>query len=197
MNDKYTDTGRTNQKFETRSKILASAKYFLNHELEFNLEDIAKRTKISRATVYRYFSSVDILAAEAALDVSTKSPEIIYEQLQGENIRDKALEIQDYYNKLTLQHENLFRKYISTVLDSQISTPKRGARRKLTLQLALEDTDFTNKEKEDLANLLTIFMGMEPLIVTKDVCGLNNTESIELMKWGMTLIFEGLINSKK
>ncbi|WP_461302899.1 TetR/AcrR family transcriptional regulator [Aureisphaera sp.] len=182
---------------ETRNKILASAQYFLNRGLEFNLEDIANRTGISRATVYRYFSNIDILAAEAGLDVSTKSPETICENLKGNNLENKIIEIQDYFNTLALDHENLFRKYLSAVLDSSTSSLKRGARRKKTLQLILEDTDYTQKEKEDLSNLLTIYMGIEPLIVTKDVCNLNNKESIELMKWGMKLLLKGFMDSRK
>ncbi|WP_276391815.1 TetR/AcrR family transcriptional regulator [Eudoraea chungangensis] len=197
MNKEYVNTGRTNQKLETRNKILASAQYFLNKGLVFNLEDIANKTGISRATIYRYFSNIDILAAEAALDVSTQSPETLYDNSKGKGIEDQILEIQDYYNTLTINHENLFRKYLSAILDSSSSSPKRGARRKKTLKLVLEDTDLTNREKEDLSNLLSIYMGMEPLIITKDVCGLNNKESMELMKWGMKLLLKGLRLSKK
>src|SRR6056297_1379801 len=169
MNNDYIKTGRTNQKIETRSKILVNAQYFLNNGLEFNLEDIAKRSGISRATIYRYFSNVDILAAEAGLDVNTKSSETIFENLKGRTLEQKILEIQDYYNTLAIDHEMLFRKYISAVLDSSTQTPKRGARRKKTLQLVLEKTNYTHKEKKDLSNLLTVLMGIEPLIVTKDV----------------------------
>ncbi|EAZ80473.1 TetR/AcrR family transcriptional regulator [Algoriphagus machipongonensis] len=196
MSKSYLKTGRTNQKLETRKEILETAKYFLNNGLDFNLEDIAKKAGISRATVYRYFSNIDILASEAGLDISTKSPDEIIENLNGDDLENNVLEIQDYYNHLALDHEKLFRKYLSIVLDSNNSTPKRGARRKHTLQLVLKDTNFTDEEKEKLSNLLTIFMGIEPLIVTKDVCGLNNKESIELMEWGMKLLFKGLIHDK-
>jgi AcrR family transcriptional regulator len=197
MNKRYLSSGRTSQKLETRNKILASAQHYLNKGLEFNLEDIAKKTGISRATVYRYFSNIDILAAEAGLDFSTESPENLFNNLKSNKIQDKILEIQEYYNKLALDHENLFRKYISVVLDSNTSTIKRGARRKMTLLMALEETNLTQKEKEDFSNLFTILMGIEPLIVTKDVCNLNNSESIELMKWGINLIFKGLEASSK
>lgn len=197
MKDNYINSGRTNQKIETRGKMLISAQYFLNKGLAFNLEDIAKRTGVSRATIYRYFSNVDVLAAEAALDVSTKSPVTIFKNLHGKTIEDKVLEIQDYYNTLATNHEKLFRKYLSTVLDSGTSTQKRGARRKKTLQLILENTNYTSKEKRDLSNLLTILMGIEPLIVTKDVCGLSDDESFELLKWGMELLLKGFNGSKK
>ena len=192
MTQKYINTGRTNQKLETRKLILRTAQIFLNKGLDFNLEDIAKEAGISRATVYRYFSNLDVLAAEAGLDISTKDPNEIYENLKGKDLEKKVLEIQHYYNNLAVDHEKLFRKYISTVLDSNTSAPKRGARRKKTLELVLEDSNFSRDEKQKLSNLLTIFMGIEPLIVAKDVCGLNNNESIELMEWGMKLLFKGL-----
>jgi len=197
MSKKYLNTGRTNQKLGTRNLILKTAQKFLNEGLHFNLEDVAKEAGKSRATVYRYFSNIDILAAEAGLDISTKDPTEIYEDLKGKGLEKQILEIQHYYNNLAIDHEMLFRKYLSTVLDSNTSTPKRGARRKKTLELVLADSNFSKEEKQKLSNLFTILMGIEPLIVSKDVCGLNNNETIEIMAWGMNLLFKGLNNLKE
>ena len=197
MKENYTETGRTNQKLETRKKIILSAQHFLKQGIEFSLEDVAEKAGISRATIYRYFSNVDVLATEAGLDISTKSPESIYEDVNDLSFEDRILEVQHYYNTLSVNNENTFRRYLTTVIDANTSEPKRGARRKKTLQLVLSEEDISTKEKEDLANLLTILMGMEPLIVTKDVCGLNSDESLRLMRWGMELILNGFSNSKK
>ena len=194
MNNDYINTGRTNQKIETRNKILTSAKYFINKGIEFTLEDVAKKSGISRATIYRYYSKVEILASEAGLDISTKKPENIVENLKGKNLEDKILDIQDYYNTLALNHENAFRKYLCTVLTSNASEIKRGARRKKTLQLAFENSSVDEKDRENLVNFLTILMGIEPLIVAKDVSGLNNDQSMQLMKWGMNLVLKGYFN---
>ncbi|MEX0290041.1 MAG: TetR/AcrR family transcriptional regulator [Flavobacteriaceae bacterium] len=191
MKEKYITTGRTNQKQETRAKILESAKYFLNKGLQFNLEDIAKKTGISRATIYRYYSNVEILTNEAGLDISTKSPEYLHQNLVGENLEDQVLEVQHYYNTLTIEHEKVFRKYLSSVLASKSSEFKRGARRKKTLNLLMKNSNIPEKDKEDLINLLTILMGMEPFIVSKDVCGLNNQESLELLKRGALILLKG------
>lgn len=40
-------------------------------------------------------------------------------------------------------------------------------------------------------------MGIEPLIVTKDVSGLNNKQSMEIMEWGVQLILKGYFESDK
>jgi len=197
MKKEYIKSGRINQKLETRDKILTSAQYFINKGLEFTLEDIAKKSGISRATIYRYYSKVEILANEAGLDISTISPENIIENLKEKNTEEIILGIQNYYNTLAIDHEGAFRKYLCTVLASNPSEIKRGARRKKTLQLAFENTSINKKEKEKLVNLLTLLMGIEPLIVTKDVSGLNNNQSMEIMKWGVQLILKGYFESDK
>ena len=196
MKEKYTQTGRVNQKLETREQILVSAQYFLNKGIDFTLEDVAKKANISRATIYRYYSNKDILANEVVLDIKTRNPEDLYNDIKGKNTEEMILDTQDYYNTLAIDHEKAFRKYLSTIITSNPLEMKRGARRKKTLQLILKDSNLTKKEKTDLANFLTIIMGIEPLIVAKDVAGLNNEESKKLMNWGMKLILKGFFDNK-
>ena len=197
MKKEYFKSGRINQKLETRNKILNSAQYFLNRGLEFTLEDIAKECGISRATVYRYYSNIEILVNEAAFNIQAENPDKIVENIKEDSLEDRILYIQNYYNTLAIEHESAFRKYLSSVITSNPSEIKRGARRNKTLQLAFENTSIDNKESEKLINLLTILMGIEPLIVTKDVVGLNNKQSMEIMKWGVQLILKGYFASKK
>lgn len=197
MNKGYVKSGRINQKLETRHKILSSAHYFINNGLEFTLEDVAKKSGISRATIYRYYSNIEVLVNEAGLNINTKSPEQIIENIKDKNIEDLVLEIQNYYNTLAIDHESAFRKYLSSVIPSKSSENKRGARRKNTLQLAFENASINKKEREKLVNVLTILMGIEPLIVTKDVLGLTNVQSKEIMKWGAQLILKGFFESYK
>ena len=196
MNKEYIKSGRVNQKLETRNKVLASAQYFIDKGLEFTLEDIAKKSKISRATIYRYYSNVEMLSVEASLDINTLSPEEFIKNYQGKSIMEIILGIQDYFNTLAIENENAFRKYLSINLVSSHSEIKRGARRKKTLQLAFKNSNLDTKKKEKLISLLTLLMGIEPLIVAKDVCGLNDEQSIETMEWGMQLILKGFFESE-
>ena len=193
MNKDYIQTGRTNQKLETRDKILKSAQYFLKKGKTFNLEDVAKKSKVSRATVYRYYSNVEILTTEASLDINTLDSAAILEKYQDKGLQERILGVQDYFNTLSLDNEPLFRRYLSAVIVP--STPKsvRGARRIKALHLALEQENLPTQEKKDLANLLTLFMGIEPLIVTKDVANLNDKESRRILKWGLELILKAYL----
>ncbi|WP_431124366.1 TetR/AcrR family transcriptional regulator [Flagellimonas flava] len=195
MNKNYIQTGRTNQKLETRDKILKSAQYFLKKGKAFNLEDVAKKSGVSRATIYRYYSNVEILTTEASLDINTLDSETILEKYQDKGLEEKVLGIQDYFNTLALDNEHLFRKYLSAVLVPNSKETKRGARRVKALQLALKNEDISPKEKKDLINLLTLLMGIEPLIVTKDVANLDDQESRRLLKWGLELVLKGYLTS--
>tara|TARA_R110002033_G_scaffold1421_1_gene12674 strand:+ start:307 stop:927 length:621 start_codon:yes stop_codon:yes gene_type:complete len=195
MKKEYIQTGRINQKLETRGKILESAKKLVGQGIDFNLEDVANKAEISRATIYRYYPNVEILSYEVGIDLGTKSPEDIIEDLKDCSLNDMILGIQNYYNEHAVNNENAFRKYLSAVLTSA-SEKKRGARRNKTLQLALMKSELNPKEKKDLVNLLAILMGIEPLIVAKDVSGLDNKEFKELMSWGMNLLLKGFFEGK-
>ena len=198
MKDEYTSTGRKLQKLKTRKNILSSAQKLLAKGSHFTLEDVAEDASISRATIYRYYSNVEVLSAEAGLDLNTKSPDAIYKELQDQDLQAVILGIQDYFNQLALDNEQAFRKYLSVVLTSTAETRQRGARRTKTLDLALSENhgSLNQLEIENLNHIATILMGIEPLIVSKDVCRLNNTESLELLKWGLQMILKGILSSK-
>lgn len=198
MNKSYTETGRKNQKNKTRNNILASAKKLLKQGKDFTLEDIAEDANISRATIYRYYSSVDVLALEAGLDWQTKSPEEVLTALGDHDIQHSIKGIQDYFNDLALDNENAFRKYLSHAITTNSEEGKRGARRVKTLALALEtnNLNLTKEETEKLIVVATALMGIEAVIVTKDVCGLNNEASKTILNWGLEKLLKGILSDK-
>ncbi|TRO64236.1 TetR/AcrR family transcriptional regulator [Christiangramia sabulilitoris] len=195
MKGKYLGTGRRDQKLKTRDRILASTQDIIGKKKEFTLEDVAKQANISRATIYRYYSSIDILTAEAVLDLNTKSSEEIIEEVKNLNLKQAILAIQEYYNNLTIDHEAGFRKYMSVVLNAEQSTKMRGARRKKTLLMLLQDRrkDMSPEQMEKLANMATILMGIEPFVVTKDVCHLDNEQSKEILSWSLDRILDTVL----
>lgn len=196
MKTKYIETGRKKQKQKTRQKILTSAKSFLKQGTDFTLEQVAEDANISRATVYRYFSNVEVLSLEAGLDWQTKSPESIIKPLEYLETIDIVKGIQEYFNTLTYKNEKAFRKYLSHAITCNTKEGKRGARRVKTIELALLN-DNLNVSKDDLEKfkvVATLLMGVEAMIVTKDVCGLNNYQSNNTLKWGLEKLFLGVLN---
>jgi len=195
MSKQYIQKGRKTQKLKTRDKILRSTQKLLEKNKDISLEDVAKEADISRATIYRYYSSIDVLAAEAVLDLNTKSSEDLYDEVAGKNLEEAILSMQDYYNQLTIDNESGFRKYMSVVLNNDHSDKMRGARRKKSLMMLLDSKaqHMSAEEKENLANIATVLMGVEAFVVTKDVCGLDNEESKKLLNWGMERLLESIL----
>ena len=198
MNEDYINAGRSQQKQKTRDRILNAAQNLLSRQSSFTLEDVARETELSRATIYRYFSSSETLSHEAALDLGTKSSEEVLDSIPGNSLNEMIHGIQAYYNELALDNESTFRKYLSIVITQPPEGRQRGARRHHTLALALDQFDnlLDDHEKKKFMVVATALMGIEPLIVTKDVCRLSDQESVEVLSWGLQMLLEGISSSR-
>lgn len=196
MNKLSLEEGRVEQKLQTRTEILKAAKVLMKKRKKITLEDVATQAGISRATIYRYFSNVDLLFTEASLDVYHRSPEELAKEADGQSIEQSILFLQQYYNHLAQKHENGFRRYLSTALSESVSSKKkiRGARRVSALKLALKPfrKQMSAKTIRNLTHISTILMGIDALVVAKDVCGLNNRQTSELLQWGIEMLLRGI-----
>lgn len=190
------ETGRVNQKVKTRSKILDAANKIMQKEKSITLEDVAKEANISRATIYRYYANIDLLITEASLDIHHKSPEDFFQEVKNMSFEDRIFYIQKHYNQLAQDHELGFRRYLSSLLSESITSTKklRGARRVQSLHNVLEpyknDMDCDTFKK--LIVVSSILMGIDSLIVCKDICDLNNEETSETLEWALKLILKGI-----
>jgi AcrR family transcriptional regulator len=193
--------GRVKQKLQTRFEILKAAKGLMQEKKKITLEDVAKKAKISRATMYRYFSNIDILITEASLDIQHKSSDQLFEEVQGKTLEDRLYYIQNHYNNLAQENEIGFRRYLSAVLSESIVSKKqlRGARRIKSLRQSLEPykSEFSAEIYNKLISAASILMGIDSLIICKDVCKLNNQETQETLNWALEMILKGIKSEKR
>lgn len=198
MNKLKYKSGRVNQKLRTREKILNAALDLLKSKVEFSLEDVAEHMGLSRATVYRYFSNVDILCAEAALNLHTKTTEELLSEVEGLNLSETLFHIQKYFNTLAQKHEATFRKYLSVVLAESVRGTKasklRGSRRPIVLEKALSkfSKEITLDNRRNLQLITTVLSGIEPLVANKDVNCISKKEADELLRWALKMILKGV-----
>ena len=135
---------------------------------------VAEAAGISRATAYRYFSDVSVLAAEAGLDESTKSYEDIV--LGCTDTQEKVRQVALFFFDQAIEHEAEFRMFLSRWLESwrlQGGASTRGGRRVAMFRSALErererigDAAF-----ERLVRELSVATGTEAMIALLDVTG--------------------------
>lgn len=198
MSPQLLTTGRVRQKQETRTRILETAQRLLQTHTTFSLEDVAREMAISRATIYRYYSSVDLLCAEAFLSFQVKQPADFLADVQGMALPDALLYVQQYFNHLAQRHESAYRKYMSVVLAESVKPDNgrqlRGGRRPAALEavLQLHAPALTPEQHARLRQITTVLCGIEPLIANRDVNGLSCDESQELLHWALCMILKGI-----
>jgi AcrR family transcriptional regulator len=196
MNKLSLESGRINQKAKTRSIILEAAKEMMQNEKLITLEDVAEKANISRATIYRYYANIDLLITEASLDIHHKSPDDFLEEVKKMPFEDRIFYIQKHYNQLAQKHEIVFRRYLSAVLSASITSTKklRGARRVKSLKNVLEPykNDMNSGTFKKLITVSSILMGIDSLIICKDICDLNNEETNETLEWALKMILKGI-----
>jgi AcrR family transcriptional regulator len=193
--------GRVNQKIKTRTRILNAAKELMSKSKSITLEEVAKKAKVSRATMYRYYPNLELLYTEATVDIHHLSPKVLLKKAAHMPLEERVFFVQDYYNQLAQDHEVSLRRYLSAVLKASITSKKkiRGARRVTALDLILEDYkgDLSNHNFKNLKNIATILMGIDSLVVAKDVCDLTNEEADDTLHWGLEMILKGMSSERK
>lgn len=195
MKNKYVDTGRRKQKLKTYRKIFDAAQVLLDKGETLTLENIAKKATISRATIYRYYSNIEVLMAEMTLSIQDIDPESFTNDNQKSSIDELILFIQDYYLNFTFNNEPTFRKYLGSILNSDVSSNKRAGRRIIALEKALstKKNNLSDSDKKHLIHIASLFMGIEAVILTKDVCDLNQEEAKESLQWGLKMLLKSVL----
>lgn len=195
--------GRVDQKRKTRDKILKIAEELLNTVGVFSLEDVAEKAQISRATIYRYYSNIEILCAEVVITINTTSTDNLIKEVENMNMKEALLYIQNYFNDLANNNEAAFRKYLSIVVDETLKTNNtthhRGARRLIINSAILEKhkNELSAQNLKNLKYISTVLAGIEPLIANKDVNHISNEESKEILNWALQMILKGIEADEK
>jgi hypothetical protein len=97
----------------------------------------------------------------------------------------------DAYNPRVLAAEPWMRAIYRTMLDAWLKSDRDGARESQRVPLRLNwveealapVADLDEKARRRLAAALTLVLGIEPITVLKDVCGLDDEETLEVLSW--------------
>jgi len=198
MSSEYVQTGRAQQKLKTRARILQCAQELMAETGSISLEDVAKATGISRATMYRYFPNADILAAEVGIHFKAKTTDQLAEEVKDMPLNGALRHVQQYFNDLTRDHELAFRKFLSATLSESLkdgdSSKLRGARRTAIAQRIIDQkgSKLSSDDQKNLTLIMAVLSGIEPFIVNRDVNDMSNESSDELLHWALENILKGL-----
>jgi AcrR family transcriptional regulator len=183
--------GRTNQKRRTRKDLLQAAARLLKQGKVPSLEDVAAEAMVSRATVYRYFPSIDALLIEAPLDIALPdADEVLAGAPEDDPVArldrvDAAIEAMSRGNEAALRMmlANSVQRALRRPEDGDL--PARQNRRSPMIEAALAPArrQFHPADLRTLQRALAVVIGTESMIAFKDVLQLDDAEARKVRRW--------------
>lgn len=189
---------RANQKQRTREAIVDAAVQLLRAGARPSVAEAAAAAKVSRATAYRYFPTQEALLVEAAAIGPVDAIEQMLADQSGDP-RSRLLALQSAFNDIVVNEESAMRMALRAYLDAWFAARERGevapdvreGRRTRWIGAALEPalSNLPLKQRERLHAALALTMGIEPMLVMKDVCRLSNDEARAVLTWAAEALF--------
>lgn len=189
--DQADSGGRTNQKARTRAALLASALELIREGRRPTVEQAAVAAGISKRTAYRYFVSQDHILADAALDGLRGQMDKLFATPAAADAHDRLTSLAAALRQLGESNEAELRTMMRAALDMSLgrqhqpAAPARGGRRLDWIRTALDPVrDRLSEEAYSrLVDALAVCVGIDALIVLRDVCGLPGEEAEKVMVW--------------
>lgn len=195
---------RANQKARTRAAIVAAVQELQREGTTPTIARAARRAGVSRATAHRYFPTQEALLVELTDIAPAVAPvETLFDGLTTEGPEQRLLLLLDSFNVIVLEHEEHMRRALRVYLDtwlrarpgeSESTPPVREGRRMRWLENALAPlADMPEERRRRLHAALALTLGIDSIVVLKDVCRLNDDEALAILRWAAAaLLHAGL-----
>jgi AcrR family transcriptional regulator len=191
---------RANQKARTREAIVDAAQQLHRQGRRPTIAQAAEQARVSRATAYRYFPTQESLMVE----VTGVTPRVVeVEKLLGslttEDVERRLLLLLETFGQIALAEEAEFRTALLVYLDTWLRSHRNGnnnnapdvreGRRMRWLDKVLEPLDdLPEEQKRRLRAALALTMGMDSIVIMKDVCRLDDHEALAVLRWVATVL---------
>jgi AcrR family transcriptional regulator len=193
--------GRVNQKLRTRDALVNVAAEFIRRGEDFSVADVADRAGVSRPTAYRYFSTPELLRAQATLFAAGRIETSALDRVaQGSDPPKKKLDaLIAGSDRMITSHETEFRSLLrlslETGIDGARSLPRRPQFRREWLSSALAELkdELGGSRFERLVAALSLMCGIESFVVLHDVLRMRPHEATETKRWAARLLFDAAL----
>jgi AcrR family transcriptional regulator len=182
------DSGRVLQKLKTREALVSKANELLKKGGLNSIEQVAKDAGISKATAYRYFTNLQSLKREAALQLKAESPANLFADLAPDDLSGRLNRLINYHFHLFIENEDEFRLFLGSVITESVTNRdvnQRAGRRVAMIREALQPLigSISKPEFDHLVNSLCLVFGIESITILKDLCELSDEAILENWRW--------------
>jgi AcrR family transcriptional regulator len=184
---------RLNQKLRTRAALLRAARELVAQGRTPTVTEVADAALVSKATAYRYFPTQEALLVELPLDEDAPTVESLFGDGAPADAEERAVLVQRALYDLARDHETEFRVFLRASLTRSLrdgnggGDPLRGARRDALLAEALAPLadELPSEEVERLRTAVAMLVGIESMIVLRDVLHLEHDDAREVGEWAV------------
>jgi AcrR family transcriptional regulator len=193
---------RANQKARTRAAIIAAAQELQRQGTEPTIEQAAEQARVSRATAYRYFPTKEALLVELSDMVPDAAHvDALLANPAADDIEERLLLLIDTFDGIVLAEEEHFRTFTRVAMDTWLRSHRNGddapvvreGRRMRWLETVLAPLELPPERKRLLQKALALTLGAEAIITMKDVCRLDNDETLAVLRWAATALLRGAL----
>lgn len=193
------DGGRVQQRRRTRQAIIDAARAELDAGRQTSLSEVAKLAGVSRATAYRYFANTDELMAEAAIDYFGDLPEHVIPMAAP--VAERLLGVIQAHLRIVGENQAAFRAYTGLMMQKWLSLqgdddapPFRQGRRVRWMDHAFGDAAIDPERRRRLTIALSMLCGIEAMIVTEDIFGCDQDETVGVASWAARTLIEATLD---
>ena len=184
---------RSNQKRRTRRAILNAAVELMQRGETPSVARVAEVAEVSRRTVYLYFPTLEQLVTEAALMGARTDIERAIEA-ESDDVWIRIATLVKVSLARTLDSEVLMRTMIRMTVEQRLDearggpareAPLRGGQRIEWIESALEPVreQLGAPRFERLVSALALCVGIEAILVLRDIIGLDRPEMESVSLW--------------
>ena len=185
---------RSGQKRRTRRAILAAALEMMQRGETPSVSSVAKAAEVSRRTIYLYFPTQEQLVTEAALETVRLQVEETLKLDESDSVDTRLDTLVKAGLDSSMASEVPLRMLVRITVEQRLNeakggppltAPLRGGRRIEWIESALEPVreQLGHDRFERLVSALAMVIGLEALLVLRDIRGLNLAEMQDVSRW--------------
>lgn len=192
MTTRKASEGRANQRLRTRKDLLDAAARLVQHGGKPTLDEVAAEALVSRATAYRYFPSTEALMLEAAVHIGVPAPADLFGDFPSVDPTQRLLRVDAALHETIVANEAPLRLMLAHSLEQSVAhrdsqLPARQNRRSGLIAAALEPAagEFTPETLAMLGHAVAMLVGVEAVVVAKDVLQLDDAAASRIRRWAI------------
>src|ERR671917_764866 len=195
----------SNVRRRTRRAMVEVAPRLVREGAALSATEVADAAGVSRATAYRYFPTQESLLAEvlvpdleAAL-AAEALPDDLENRFGAAFTSFWSLDVANEVALRTVLRRGLERPPGGSVEREEVASSIRAGRRVRWLRNALEPARERMDEEsfERMVAAMCLCVGIESLVVLRDVCGLEAKEAEEVTRWAAFTLLRGSLDESE